>query len=103
MSIKSAKENIKNSEVIEIELYKQSIEDLSRKLIFDMILANISSNVISKSAIEIYERLKKDGLLICSGILTKDSLKIKKDMSSLDFSLLKEEIQGDWACLIFKK
>jgi ribosomal protein L11 methylase PrmA len=68
-----------------------------------MILANISSNVISKSAIEIYERLKKDGLLICSGILIKDSKKIKNDMNSLSFSLLKEEIQGDWTCLIFKK
>ena len=68
-----------------------------------MILANISSNVISKSAIEIYERLKKDGLLICSGILTKDSQKIKNDMSSLGFSFMKEEIQGDWTCLIFKK
>ena len=68
-----------------------------------MILANISSNVISKSAIEIDERLKKDGLLICSGILTKDSQKIKNDMSSLGFSFMKEEIQGDWTCLIFKK
>ena len=103
LSIKAAKENIKNSEVRGIELYKQSIEDLSKKLLFDMILANISSNVISKSGIEIYERLKKDGLLICSGILTKDSLKIKKDMSSLGFSFIKEEIQGDWICLIFRK
>ncbi len=69
---------------------------------FDLILANIQKNVLLEIALDIRNKIKKNGLVILSGLLVEDELSIIEKYSGLGFSLFDKEIENEWIGLAFR-
>ena len=102
LAINSAKENIKFSNLKDIDIRHASIEDLPQSYKFDIVLANISSNIIINFSEVIYSRLLKGGLLLCSGILSSDMDKTIEELKSSGFMSIDSIQEEDWCCLELK-
>jgi ribosomal protein L11 methyltransferase len=68
---------------------------------FDLILANIQKNVLLEIAEEIKSRLKKNGVVILSGLFDSDQDEIEKEYHSLGFSTLQIEKLDEWISIVF--
>lgn len=66
---------------------------------FDLVLANISANIVSALAGELIECLKPDGTLLASGILEHRMDEVVKALESAGGRLVDHEITGDWCRL----
>ena len=83
-----------------IDIKITEIESVEKKE-FDLILANIQKNVLQDIAGEIIKRLKKNGLVILSGLLIEDEKDIIEKYN--DLSLNDKKIMGEWLALVFRK
>lgn len=63
---------------------------------FDIVLANITTRVISDIADHLIDVTKVDGSMIISGILTEKSEDLKTLFTSRNVELCNERIDGDW-------
>ena len=70
---------------------------------FDLILANINKNVLIYIVDEIYQLVKTTGKAILSGLLVEDKDDIVGLYTSKGFSLIEEQILGEWIALVFQK
>jgi ribosomal protein L11 methyltransferase len=70
---------------------------------FDIVFANIQKNVLITIADEIHNKLKEEGIVILSGLLTTDEEDIKKRYSSSGFTFIEKGIMDEWIALVFKK
>ena len=101
-AIISSKENLKTSNLTVDNLIEGSIEILDNKLKFDVILANISSNIIMKYSNEMKRKLNKNGILIASGILSKNIEETLEKLQKAGFKLLSQTVEEEWECLTLK-
>lgn len=69
---------------------------------FDLILANIHTNVLIEIANEIKKRLNPNGKVILSGILINDINEIVKSYERLNLKLTDKEVENEWAGLVFE-
>ena len=99
-AIISSKENLKRSNLNVDNLIEGSIENLDNKLKFDVILANISSNIIMKYSNEMKRKLNKNGILIASGILSKNIEETLEKLQKVGFKLLSQTVEEEWECLV---
>ncbi|MBK9099031.1 MAG: 50S ribosomal protein L11 methyltransferase [bacterium] len=67
---------------------------------FDLILANIQKNVLLEIAEAIKSRLKKNGVVILSGLLDSDQDEYEKKYHSLGFNTLQVEKLGEWIAVV---
>ena len=102
MAIISSQENLKRSNINTEKLLQGSLETLDNKLLFDIILANISSNIIMKYSYEMKKKLSLDGLLICSGILSKDADITSEKLIDNGFEMISKTIEEDWVSMILR-
>ena len=63
---------------------------------FDIVLANITTRVISDIADHLIDATKVDGSMIISGILTEKSEDLRTLFTSSNVELYNERIDGDW-------
>ena len=101
-AIISSKENLKRSNLNVDNLIEGSIENLDNKLKFDVILANISSNIIMKYSNEMKRKLNQNGILIASGILSKNIEETLEKLQKAGFKLLSQTVDEEWECLVLK-
>ena len=101
-AIISSKENLKRSNLNVENLIEGSIENLDNKLKFDVILANISSNIIMKYSNEMKRKLNQNGILIASGILSKNIEETLEKLQKAGFKLLSQTVEEEWECLLLK-
>jgi ribosomal protein L11 methyltransferase len=73
-SIENAAENISRNNSAKIILYNS--EKIPLDVLFDIILANINSNVILENLSHLYNQLKPGGTLLLSGLLVEDEADI---------------------------
>jgi ribosomal protein L11 methyltransferase len=69
---------------------------------FDLILANIQKNILIDVSRDIKNRLRKNGLVILSGLLAEDEADILEHYSETGFSFLKKEKMDEWIAIVFK-
>tara|TARA_Y100000996_G_C22531841_1_gene646774 strand:+ start:22 stop:912 length:891 start_codon:yes stop_codon:yes gene_type:complete len=100
LAIVSSKENLKRSNLGTEKLIEGSIEILEKNIKFDIILANISSNIIMKYSELMKTKLEQNGILICSGILAKDVDKTLRNLKNFGFKLESKIIEDEWACMV---
>jgi ribosomal protein L11 methyltransferase len=96
----NCKENCEVNEVENsVEVKKGEIKDVN-EINFDLILANIHKNVLLEIAEEIKMRLKKNGIVILSGLLASDKEDIETKYHSLGFRT--EEISkiDEWIAIV---
>ena len=101
-AIISSKENLKRSNLNVDNLIEGSIENLDNKLKFDVILANISSNIIMKYSNEMKRKLNQNGILIASGILSKNIQETLEKLQNSGFKLISQTVEEEWECLVLK-
>lgn len=70
---------------------------------FDIVLANITTRVISDIAAHLIDATKVGGSMIISGILTEKSEDLRKLFASRNVELDNERIDGDWLMWHFSK
>jgi ribosomal protein L11 methyltransferase len=83
-----------------IDIKISEIESVQEKE-FDLILANIQKNVLLNIAGEIIKRLKKNGLVILSGLLVEDEKDILRKYNELN--LIDQKPMGEWLVLVLRK
>jgi len=70
---------------------------------FDLILANITKNLILSESFSITERLTSDGVFICSGFLKNDTQQLINSFESIGFKHIITKTKTNWSSVYFKK
>ena len=69
---------------------------------FDIVLANIVSDIIIRMSKDISSFLRPGSLLICSGIIIDKKNDVLNSFLSKGFSLIDEAFDNDWCSLVFQ-
>lgn len=98
-----AKENVaQNNLTIKMEVNDQNLANLNGP--FDLIIANITHNILIELAIDLTRLLAPSGHLVLAGILKGDQQEsIKRMYADLSLALCDEKIHDEWAGLCFTK
>jgi ribosomal protein L11 methyltransferase len=99
----NAKENSVNNNVNEnVEIRIGDISVITEND-FDIILANIQKNILIELSENFAGRLKKDGIILLSGLLKEDEADIVSLYSSKGFRHLETRQMDEWAAFAFIK
>jgi ribosomal protein L11 methyltransferase len=103
VAVENARENVELNRVsATVSIRKGSVGDLHEK--FDVVVANIDLKRLRRIRKPLLNHVKKQGLLILSGILEQEEEKIR--LHYLEPKLvrwIKTTREGEWVCLTFKK
>jgi ribosomal protein L11 methyltransferase len=100
VAISEATKNLKrNSVKHKVSLFCGTIESVRGK--FDLIVANISAEVIFLIREQVKSRLKKNGRLIASGIPYSRRDEVLRGLKDAGLILDRELRDGDWVALLF--
>ena len=69
---------------------------------FDLIVANIQRDILLQIKKDIRTRIKKNGILILSGLLIQDKDEIKREYQNINFALVDSSISGEWILMVFE-
>jgi ribosomal protein L11 methyltransferase len=69
---------------------------------FDLIAANIQRDILLVIKEQIRERIKKDGIIILSGLLVQDKDEIQAEYSALNFNPIDVLTSDEWISLVFQ-
>jgi ribosomal protein L11 methyltransferase len=98
----NSKENCVVNEVENsVEVRTGEIKD-AEETNFDLILANIHKNVLIEIAEEIKSRIKKNGIVILSGLLNSDQKDIETKYHSIGFRTEQIEQMDEWIAVVLK-
>jgi ribosomal protein L11 methyltransferase len=100
-SIANARENLNKNNCKSVSLEKAS--DASSQTKFDIILANINKNVILGNFDLLNNELKKDGILLLSGLLEADKDEILEKAKGLNLNAQKTLIRNNWIAIQLSK
>ncbi len=70
---------------------------------YGLIAANIVADVISRMAPLFWRWLKKDGILICSGIIDEKSEEVRAALERCDFTVLRQGSSKGWSIITLVK
>lgn len=70
---------------------------------YDIILANINRNVIIASLSDLYQHLKPNGILVVSGILSKDRAMLETAIKEAGFMIKNVVSRNGWICEMLVK
>lgn len=103
IAVKSAKHNAMRSGVSEKVAVSQANLLDGSDLRADLILANITAEVLALLAPSVPNALKEGGILILSGIIKERLDFVKETYGGLGFTLLEEKSEGEWHALVYRK
>jgi ribosomal protein L11 methyltransferase len=103
VAVEAAVDNvIRNGVSDRVRIREGSISRIRKR--FDLVAANIDFKSLKKMRAPLIRRVKPGGVLILSGILTRDEEAIRERFE--EHSLLKRvetDREGEWSCLTFRK
>lgn len=100
VAIVATKDNMQKNGVVLDKVFLGTIDEItSEKGSFDVVVANILADIIVALPLDSY--LKKEGILILSGILEKYTNKVLDKFKNLE--LLTQNNYEEWVTLTFKK
>ena len=70
---------------------------------FDLVVANIQKDVLIQIKNEVFNRLKRDGILILAGLLIQDENDIWREYEKLGFEWKESKILDEWIAVVFQK
>lgn len=97
-AVLSAKKNINLNRLGNIDIVCADINDIGG--VYDIVLANLDIRTFQKYGQKIKNHIKRDGLIIISGILRKEKKQVYKSFE--DFRLIAEESKNAWTGMILK-
>ena len=99
----NCKENVALNDVNNFEIQLGSIEVIPANSEFDVILANINRNALIELIPELLKFLKKDGILLLSGLLENDEETILTLEAVKSLTHLETRQNGEWIAILLKK
>lgn len=69
---------------------------------FDLVMANINRNILLADMPMMHEKMAPGAQLILSGFYTADIPMLTEKAQSLGMKLVAQEIDNDWACVVFR-
>lgn len=100
VAVKEAKRNaVENSVSDRVRLFCGYIDSVKGE--FDLIVVNISAEVVFLIRGELRSRLKKGGRLIVSGVSNARRNEVVSGLEGVGFILEKETMDGEWMAFIF--
>jgi len=102
LSVDNTKENIVVNQSTQIDVQLGVLADTSEKD-FDVILANINRSVILDPLPLLFQKIKKEGTILFSGILKTDEPLLKQKIEEVGFSVLDTVYRGEWICAVARK
>ena len=69
---------------------------------FDLVMANINRNILLADMPMMHKKMALGAQLILSGFYTTDIPMLKEKAESLGMTLIAQQEDNDWACLVFK-
>jgi len=101
VAVEEARINVKKNGFSNIQIVYDSIKSVRDE--FDLVLANLGTVEILNMSEELKSKLKRDGLLLISGIwLTGQKEQVINRFKELGLSLDRESSAGGWIALLFK-
>ncbi len=103
VAVASAKHNaIKNGEGAKIDVIESNlVDDTAMKA--DLILANITAEILTGLAPAVPAHLNAGGTVILSGILPDRAEKVKAAFGAAGLFPVKEQRRGEWAALVLRR
>jgi len=102
-AIENSLENLKINKCVNTKLIHGGIETQEESGKYDLILANINTNVLVKDLKSYFNLLQLNGVLILSGFLFEDFFKINKQATKLGLILINQNEEKKWQCVVFRK
>ena len=103
IAVKSAKHNAFKSGVSEKVIVSEANLLDGSQLKADLILANITAEVLALLAPAVPDTLKEGGVLILSGIIASRLDFVKQTYAALGLQPLNERREGEWHALVYRK
>lgn len=69
---------------------------------FDLVLANIQKNILLSISEKIKAKLKKNGIVILSGLLLKDETETISYYQSIGFKFKERKVMDEWIAIVLK-
>ncbi len=91
-------ENSQINNVDNIQVYHGTLDNILDNG-YDIVLANINRNIILDSLAVLAEKIKRNGVLLISGILKEDAPIMETFADDFRFTVDERYYRGDWACL----
>ncbi len=101
IALKNALENAQlNALSDKVKFYRAQPENIHASQ-YDLVLANINCNILIKYAQLFSQLLKPKGMLVISGILRTDEVKMMDAYEKAGFRLIEKNALKDWMSLVF--
>lgn len=95
-------ENVKaNYLSSKVEIRLAEIKQIEEKE-FDLIVANINKHILLEVADEIKNKIRKNGVIILSGLLIIDENDIAEKYTRLQFKFIEKITMDEWCALVFQ-
>jgi len=101
-SVRNTIENIELNSVKNITVSQSDLNTLQLEE-YDGIVANIFANILIDNMSKFASSIKQEGILICTGILKYDKLKVLESAEQYGFELLEELAEDEWVAYKFRK
>jgi ribosomal protein L11 methyltransferase len=103
MAVEIARENVHRNKVSEnVRIRKARIGDVRKT--FDLVVANLDFKSLKKARIPLIRHLKRQGVLILSGILAEEEeMLCQLYLKGGNLRRLETIREGEWACLTFQE
>ena len=101
-SVRVAAENIERNTEHYIPLYCGSIDAVCSKSV-DLLLCNLTADVIAQVFIEIQRTLKPGGKVVFSGILVEQRIQIGDIVTRSGWRIEDDRTRGEWIALVARK
>ena len=98
-AVRVSRENARKNRVdAKVKLTRSDITKLSLKPArqFDLVCANLISNLLISEKERIVNRLKLDGTLVLAGILATEFEEVEQEYTSLDLKLVSKKVDMEW-------
>jgi ribosomal protein L11 methyltransferase len=102
LATENTEENFKLNDLVPMEVKLGSYDVIPDKQ-YDLILANITRNILSEGMDVLSNHLKPKGKIVMSGFLIQDVEYMKEKMDQVGLMLNDQKIKGDWVCFIAGK
>lgn len=99
----NAKENLvlnacQNTTVQQLDIYEAQFPARH----FNVVLANITRNMVTEFLPQFKSWCKPEGYILCSGFITEDAPVVKTEAEKLGLTLFKESSLNNWAAIAFQ-
>lgn len=102
LAVESAMENLELNGVKDAKVYLGNLVSVVNGKKFDVVVANILADVLLILLKDISKVVKKDGLVIFSGIIDEKCELLKKEVEALGMEILEIKADKEWRAMLIK-